>query len=90
MRGCPPCFILPPLLSVFGCLLYAGGFDQDCLAATVLIYAVALIKFAWQSEAEFREASLLKNRAVSLVRSLEEAHSRALVVAGADELPRHP
>lgn len=77
----PSCFILPPLLSVFGCLLYTGGFERNCLAVTVLIYIAALIRFAWQSEAEFRETSLLKNRAVSLVRSLETAHSQALVVA---------
>jgi diguanylate cyclase len=76
----PTCFILPPLLSVFGCLLYAGGFERNCLAVTVLIYAAALVRFAWQNEGEFREASLLKNRAVSLVHSLEEAHSRALMV----------
>ncbi|HTQ72564.1 MAG TPA: EAL domain-containing protein [Acidocella sp.] len=77
----PSCFILPPLLSVFGCLLYAGGFERDCLAATVLIYIVALIRFAWKSETEFRETSRLKHQAVSLVGSLERAHSQALVVA---------
>ena len=77
----PTCFILPPLLCACGCLFYAGGFERTCLAATVLIYAVALTRFVWQSEREFRESSLLKNRAVSLVRSLEEAHGTALAIA---------
>lgn len=77
----PTVFILPPLLSAFCCLIYFGGFQMHCLALTVLIYTVALIRCALQNEAEFRETSFLKNRAVTLVRSLEETHSRAVVVA---------
>jgi diguanylate cyclase (GGDEF)-like protein len=77
----PSCMILPPLLSAFCCLVSAGGVDRNCLAMTVLIYTVALIKFAKQSEAGFREASLLKNNAVALAQSLNEAHSHALIVA---------
>jgi diguanylate cyclase (GGDEF)-like protein len=77
----PACFILPPLLSVVGCLLYAGGFDRNCLALTALIYAAALIRFAWESEAAFCETSRLKNQAMTLASSLEEAHSQAILVA---------
>lgn len=77
----PSCFIFPPLLSVFCCLLYAGGVDRNCLAATVLIYTVSLIRFAGQSEAGFRDASQLKNNAVTLAQSLGEAHSQAIAVA---------
>jgi diguanylate cyclase (GGDEF)-like protein len=77
----PTLYIAPPLLSVFGCLLYTGGFDHNALAATVLIYSLALIRSAWRSQADFRETSRLKNAAVTLAESLQEAHSHALVVA---------
>ncbi|MBU6449237.1 MAG: EAL domain-containing protein [Rhodospirillales bacterium] len=77
----PSCFILPPLLSVFGCLLYTGGFDRNWLALTVLIYGAALMRFAWQSERAFCETNFLKNQAVTLANSLEEAHSRAVLTA---------
>ena len=30
----PICYIVPVLLSVAGCLVYAGGFERYCLAAT--------------------------------------------------------
>ena len=75
------CFITPPLVSIFGCLLYTGGFEHNTLAATVFIYGVSLIRFARQSEAGFREASRLKNEAVTMAQSLQEAHSSVLVVA---------
>jgi diguanylate cyclase (GGDEF)-like protein len=77
----PTCMISPPLISLFFCLLYAGGVDRDCLAATVFIYAVSLIRFAWQSEAAFRDASLSKNKATNLTQSLSEAQAHALIVA---------
>ncbi|MDE1906624.1 MAG: EAL domain-containing protein [Rhodospirillales bacterium] len=77
----PSSFILPPLLSLFGCLLYFGGFNRDALALTVFIYGAALIRFAWQSEKAFCETSLLKNRAVGLAGSLEEARSQAVLAA---------
>ncbi|WP_298224284.1 bifunctional diguanylate cyclase/phosphodiesterase [Acidocella sp.] len=77
----PSCFIVPPLLSVFVCLLYAGGFDRNCLALTVLIYAAALLRFAWQSEAAFRASSLLKNEARVLADSLEQERLKAVSVA---------
>ncbi len=77
----PSCFILPPLLSVFGCLVYAGGFDRNWLALTVLIYAAALIRFAWQSERAFCKTSHLKNQAVALAGSLEEARAQAVQTA---------
>ncbi len=77
----PACFILPPLLSVFCCLLYTGGFDRDCLAATVLVYMIGLLRVVIRSEVEFRKTSLLKNEAVILSQSLRDAHSHALVVA---------
>lgn len=77
----PSCMIFPPLLSLFCCLLYTGGVDRNCLAVTVFIYAVSLIRFAWQSEAGFRDASLLKNKAITLAQSLSEAHAQAFVIA---------
>lgn len=73
----PVAFIAPPLLSAAGCLFVAGGFDRTCLAVTVLLYFVALVRSARQSEAAFREASRLKNEATTLARSLEEAHARS-------------
>jgi diguanylate cyclase (GGDEF)-like protein len=77
----PICFIVPPLLSILCCLLYTGGFVHDALAATVFIYALTLLRFARQSEAVFREGSQLKNEAVAMAQSLQEAHSSVLVVA---------
>ena len=77
----PTCFIAPSLASIIGCLLYAGGFDRNCLAATVFLYLLGLIRIAYQGEAAFREASLLKNKATTLANSLKEAHARSTVVA---------
>ena len=77
----PSCFFLPPLLSVVGCLLYAGGFDRDWLALTVIVYAGALIHFARRGETAFRETSCLKNQAVTLASSLDEARLHAVSVA---------
>lgn len=77
----PIFFILPPLLSTVGFLVHAGGLSRLSLAVTVLIYAAALVRSGLQSEAVFREASLLKNRAIALAHSLEEAHGRAVLVA---------
>ena len=59
----PIAFIVPPLVSVAGCLVAAGGFDRLCLAATVLLYLLALTRSAVESDAAFREASGLKNEA---------------------------
>lgn len=73
----PICFITPPLLSVAGCLLYTGGFERSCLAATVLLYLVALIRGARESEALVRDASRLKHEATATADSLEVAHDRA-------------
>ena len=82
----PISFILLPLLSVTGCLIYAGGFDKTCLAACVLLYFLALTHTAFRSEAGFREASRLKNEATALARSREEA--RASASALVDEMRR--
>ncbi|MCK8784638.1 GGDEF domain-containing protein, partial [Roseomonas sp. NAR14] len=73
----PISFIVPALLSVIGCLLYAGGFDRNALAATVALYLVALVRSAWGSEAGFRELSRLKNEATAMARSLGAARDRA-------------
>jgi diguanylate cyclase len=59
----PAAFITLPLLSVAGCLLYAGGFDRNCLAATVLLYLLALLRSTAASQTVFCEASRLKNEA---------------------------
>jgi diguanylate cyclase len=77
----PTCFITPSLVSVIGCLLYAGGFDRNCLAATVLLYLFGLIRIAYQGEAAFRESSRLKNEATTLAQSLKEAHAHSTAVA---------
>src|SRR6202051_1553684 len=77
----PTCFITPSLASIIGCLLYTGGFDRNCLAATVFLYLFGLVRIAYQGEAAFREASLLKNEATTLAQSLKEAHARSIAVA---------
>ncbi|MEL6060676.1 putative bifunctional diguanylate cyclase/phosphodiesterase [Methylobacterium sp. DCY52] len=82
----PLAFILPPLLSVTVCLVAAGDFDRDCLAACVLLYLLALTHTAFRSEAGFCEASRIKNEATALARSRAEAH--ASVSALADEMRR--
>jgi diguanylate cyclase (GGDEF)-like protein len=73
----PICYIVPVLLSVAGCLIYAGGFDRYCLAATTLIYLLALIRGAWESEALFLQSSRLKHEATAMAKSLEAARDRA-------------
>ncbi len=77
----PISFITPPLLSVIGCLLYAGGFDLNCLAATVLLYLGMLISVSRQSETGFRAASRLKNEATTMAQCLKEAHAHSVVIA---------
>lgn len=82
----PVAFILPPLISVSLCLVAVGGFDRHCLAACVLLYAVALTHTAFRSEAAFCETSRLKNEATAMARSLAEAHAKASALA--DEMQR--
>ena len=77
----PSCFITPPLLSVAACLLYAGGFDRICLAATVFLYLVALLRSSAATETLFRESSRLKNEATALARSRAAAHASASALA---------
>ncbi|GJD55373.1 putative bifunctional diguanylate cyclase/phosphodiesterase [Methylobacterium dankookense] len=77
----PSCFITPPLLSVAACLLYAGGFDRICLAATVFLYLVALLRSSAATETLFRESSRLKNEATALARSRAAAHASASTLA---------
>jgi diguanylate cyclase (GGDEF)-like protein len=77
----PICFIMLPLLSVAGCLLYAGGFDRNCLAATVLLYLAALIRGSRESEVLVSDSSRLKNQATAMSRSLEIAHNHATGIA---------
>jgi diguanylate cyclase (GGDEF)-like protein len=77
----PTCFIIPSVTSIIGCLLYTGGFDRNCLAATVFLYLLGLIRISYQGEAAFRDASLLKNEATTLAQSLKEAHARSTAVA---------
>ncbi|MFD1704995.1 putative bifunctional diguanylate cyclase/phosphodiesterase [Methylopila henanensis] len=78
----PICFITPPLLSTVACLVAAGGFDRNCLAATVVLYLAALIRSCRESEQQVRESSRLKNEATSLAHSLEVARDQATTVAG--------
>lgn len=77
----PISFITPPLLSAIGCLLYAGGFDRNCLAVTVLLYLAMLILVSRQGETSFRATSRLKNEATTMAQSLKEAHARSVTIA---------
>lgn len=79
--GVPTSFIIPPMASMFGCLVYQGGFDRICLAATVVLYTLMLARSARQTEIVFREASRLKHRATSTARFLEDAYTRSCEVA---------
>ncbi|SFP58313.1 diguanylate cyclase (GGDEF) domain-containing protein [Variovorax sp. OK605] len=74
----PISFITPALLSVVGCLLYAGGFDNVALAAMVLLYLGALARGALQSDKAFREGSRLKNEATALASQLRQVHALSL------------
>ncbi|MFE1602974.1 putative bifunctional diguanylate cyclase/phosphodiesterase [Methylobacterium sp. ID0610] len=74
-------FITPPLLSVAGCLLAAGGFERTCLAATVLLYLAALARSAVETETVFRETSRLKNAATALAEAREAARASARALA---------
>lgn len=69
-------FITPVLLCMAGCLVYAGGFDQQCLAAMVLLYLAALIRGARLNERAFRQRSRLQNEATAVAAQLREAHER--------------
>jgi len=77
----PICYIVPVLLSVAGYLIYAGGFDRYCLAATAIIYLAALIRGARESEGLFRQSSRLKNEATAMATSLEAARDQATQAA---------
>ncbi|MBB2963311.1 bifunctional diguanylate cyclase/phosphodiesterase [Methylobacterium sp. R2-1] len=77
----PICFITPPLLSVAICLLAVGGFDRNCLAATVLLYLAALIRSTIATEWSFRETSRLKNEATALAEARKAAHASASALA---------
>lgn len=77
----PVCFITPPLLSAAGCLAYAGGFDRTCLAATVVLYLLALARSCAASEAGFRDTSRLKHEATALAAAHEAAHASARALA---------
>jgi diguanylate cyclase (GGDEF)-like protein len=77
----PICYIVPVLLSVAGCLVYAGGFERTCLAATIVLYLAALIRGARESEGLFRQSSRLKNEATVMAASLKTAKDRATEAA---------
>lgn len=67
----PAAFITLPLLSVAGCLFYAGGFDRICLGGTVLLYLLALLRNTKASETVFCEASRLKNEAKAVAGDMQ-------------------
>ncbi len=77
----PMCFITPVLLSVTASLLWAGGFERDMLAGTVLLYLAGLTKGAIESQAAFAESSRLKHQATAMARSLQVARERATEIA---------
>ncbi|KQX34389.1 putative bifunctional diguanylate cyclase/phosphodiesterase [Variovorax sp. Root434] len=74
----PVGFIAPALLSVAGCLAYAGGFDNLCLAALVLLYLGALTRGALHSDKAFREGSRIRNEATAMAAQLRLAHALSL------------
>lgn len=74
----PISFITPALLSVAGCLVYAGGFDNVSLAAMVLLYLGALVRSAVHSERAFREGSRLRNEATAMTEQLRQVHALSL------------
>ncbi|WP_271897786.1 putative bifunctional diguanylate cyclase/phosphodiesterase [Candidatus Phyllobacterium onerii] len=77
----PICYIVPVLLSVAGCLVFAGGFDRYSLAATTIIYLAALIRGARESQGLFWQSSRLKNEATAMAFSLEAARDQATQAA---------
>ncbi|MDP9901383.1 putative bifunctional diguanylate cyclase/phosphodiesterase [Variovorax ginsengisoli] len=77
-------FITPALLSVAGCLVAAGGFDRQCLAAMALLFLAALLRGARLNERAFRQRSRLQNEATVVAAQLREAHER--LQASAHEL----
>ena len=77
----PICYIVPVLLSVAACLIYAGGFERYCLAATAVLYLAALMRGAFESEALFRQSSRLKNEATAMAASLAAARDQATEAA---------
>lgn len=68
-------FITPALLAVAVCMVYAGGFDNMSIAATVLLYLAALTRATLLSERTFRESSRLKNAATELAAQLHREHA---------------
>lgn len=74
----PISFIVPALLSVAGCLAYAGGFDNLSLAAMVLLYLAALIRGAVHSDRNFRASSRIRNEATAMAVQLRKAHAQSL------------
>ena len=74
----PVAFIVPALLSVAGCLAYAGGFDNLSLAAMVLLYLAALMRGALHSDRNFRESSRIRNEATAMAVQLRKAHTQSL------------
>ncbi|WP_311274081.1 EAL domain-containing protein [Methylobacterium sp. WCS2018Hpa-22] len=77
----PFCFIAPALTSVVCCLLYTGGFDRYFLAATVLLYLVALTRSAAETEKGFRETTRLKFEATAWAQASDAAHAKAQALA---------
>ncbi|WP_418132710.1 EAL domain-containing protein [Variovorax sp. 375MFSha3.1] len=74
----PISFIVPALLSVAGCLAYAGGFDNLSLAAMVLLYLAALVRGAVHSDRNFRASSRIRNEATAMAVQLRKAHAQSL------------
>ncbi|MET3181655.1 UNVERIFIED_ORG: diguanylate cyclase (GGDEF)-like protein [Variovorax guangxiensis] len=77
----PISFITPALLSVAGCLVFAGGFDNLSLAAMVLLYLGALVRGAVHSDRAFREGSRIRNEATAMATQLRMAHAKSLDAA---------
>lgn len=70
----PISFIALPLLSVAGCLVHAGGFDNVALAVLAVLYLAGLTRASIHGERAFRSASRSKNEATAMTAQLLQAH----------------
>ena len=75
------CFVTPILLSQTVWLLVAQSFEETFLAGTILIYLVALVRSALQTERSFIDSTRLKHQATRLADSLRLSHAQTLAVA---------
>jgi len=66
-------FIMLPLLTVIGCLLVQGGFENLILIFAVLLFLGGLTRATLRAEARFLESSRLKHEAKQLASEMEQS-----------------